>query len=913
MNVITRLVAVVLVSLCVLVVSAVPARAQAARQGRLLVTVVDATSAVIPGAVVRLVGIDDTTKKLQFEPAKTSDKGIATFERLPLGRYSVQSEFPGFQMGLLRDLRVRAGDNRHVMVLPLEKFADEVTVGRDKLTTAADRAGTFGTALTREQIEALSDDPDEMQRQLQDMAGPGATIRVDSFEGQQLPPKAQIKAVHITRDSFAAESHSAGMMFIDIITQPGIGPLRGSTRFGFYDSKLDGRNPLIPKKGPAQNRSFGANLGGSLIKERSSFSISFSGSDNYSTPNLYAYVPAGLRAENLALRSPSNNYMVMGLFDYAITKDQTLRLSAYRFSFNTENQGVGGYNLAERAYSSGNSSSTIRIQEAGPIGRRFFINTRLAMNLSDSDSNSTLEAPTIVVNDAFTGGGAQQVGGSHTKTFSLQSDLDYVRGIQSWRFGIQLDGGSYRSTSASNYLGTYTFESLDAYNAGRPRTYSRRIGDPNVSYSYLQAGLYVQDDLRIRKNLTLSPGARFEAQTHLHDLSNIGPRFGVTWAPFKSGKTTLRASWGIFYDWLSTGTYAQTVQLDGFRQREVILVSPAYPDPGPLGSAPPINRYLLGSDAQMSRNIRVSVGINQDITKLVKIGATYSDVHATGLMTGVNLNAPVNGIRPDPRFANVIETMSAGRARSQSLGTNVTLSFSPPTMGQTMSGPLLAWKRGLSVYTSYTLSRSMSDTEGPFSVPASGTLATEWGPSSGYGSGGMFTMMSVGDMFISSGFFGSDVRHRVSVSLYSNAIKNLSASFSLSASSGSPYTIRTGYDNNGDSIFNDRPAGVGRGTLRTAGQWTSYGYFTYTIGLGKRKIPLPPGITLTSSGGTLSVGTRAMEPMPRYRLAIMLSANNLTNHANYVGYSGIMTSPLFMKPTSVSGVRRVNLSTSFTF
>ena len=82
-----------------------------------------------------------------------------------------------------------------------------MTVGRDPQTTASDRGSTFGTALTREQIEALSDDPDEMARQLQDMAGPGATMRVDSFEGAQLPPKAQIKAIHITRDTFAAENH----------------------------------------------------------------------------------------------------------------------------------------------------------------------------------------------------------------------------------------------------------------------------------------------------------------------------------------------------------------------------------------------------------------------------------------------------------------------------------------------------------------------------------------------------------------------------------------------------------------------------------------------------------------------------------------------------------------------------------
>ena len=89
--------------------------------------------------------------------------------------------------------------------------------------------------------------------------------------------------------------------------------------------------------------------------------------------------------------------------------------------------------------------------------------------------------------------------------------------------------------------------------------------------------MYLQDDLRIRKGLTLSPGVRYEAQTHLGDIADLGPRVGITWAPFKSGKTTLRSSWGMFYDWLSTGTYEQTLRVDGFRQQELDIASPSYP------------------------------------------------------------------------------------------------------------------------------------------------------------------------------------------------------------------------------------------------------------------------------------------------------------------------------------------------
>ncbi len=884
-----KLTTTILCAACLAFATIASAQAQPPRDGRLLVTVVDSTSGILPGAVVTIVGLENATKATPVAPVKASEAGLATFDKLRPGRYSIQGEFPGFDLGLMRDVRVRSGDNKHILILPLKKMEDSVTVGRDRQEAAADRTLSFGTALTREQIEALSEDPDELKRQLQDMAGAGALIRVDSFEGQQLPPKAQIKMVRISRDQFAAENHGAGGIFIDIITQPGLGPLRAGARLGFYDSSLDGKNPLIGAKGPAQSKNWGGNVAGTLVKDRSSFSLNFNGNTAYSTPLLTAGTSTGTRVENLNLRQPNDSVFVSGLVDYAVTKDQTLRMGFNVNRFTSENQGVGTYDFIERAYATESNTFSMRIQEAGPLGRRFFTNTRFSMNLNNSDTTSVLEAPTIVINDSSTRGGAQRAGGRRTRAFSLASDLDYVRGRHSVRAGVLMDAGWYKSDDASNYLGTYTFESQEAFEAGRPRSYTRRIGDPLIRYFHLQSGLYIQDDIKLRKNLTITPGLRYEAQTRLDDYLNLGPRIGVTWAPFKSGKTTLRTSWGIFYDWLTTGTLEQTIRLDGFRQQEINILNPSYPEPGLEGVIPPTNRYLLADDLIMGRNSRVSAGIQQTVTSRFSVGATFSDIRGDGILRGRNLNAPVNGVRPDPAFSNVIETTSDAKLRTRSVSTNASLSFFAPTPNNTK---FFDWKRNLGLFAHYTWSRARNNSDGTFSTPATGTLDAEWGPSNG------------------------DVRHRGNLSVNTGMIRNFSASISFNLSSAPPITIRTGLDDNRDLIFNDRPAGIGRNTERTTGQWQSFAFFSYWIGLGKRQVASggPGGpIMIREGAGGMTVTAMGPQAMPRYRLSFNVEVFNITNHANYVGYSGVMTSPFFLRPTSVSGVRRINFGMGLSF
>src|SRR5580700_170877 len=133
---------------------AVDTFAQAPADGTLRVTVVDQSGAVILGATVTVLGAEPATSATTRAPVKTADTGIATISGLMPGRYTIQAEFPGFETRRLTEVRVRAGENKQVAMLSIPKIETSVTVAQDPQEAASDRAHTFGTVLTRDEIEA---------------------------------------------------------------------------------------------------------------------------------------------------------------------------------------------------------------------------------------------------------------------------------------------------------------------------------------------------------------------------------------------------------------------------------------------------------------------------------------------------------------------------------------------------------------------------------------------------------------------------------------------------------------------------------------------------------------------------------------------------------------------------------------
>jgi hypothetical protein len=349
------------------------------------------------------------------------------------------------------------------------------------------------------------------------------------------------------------------------------------------------------------------------------------------------------------------------------------------------------------------------------------------------------------------------------------------------------------------------------------------------------------------------------------DKSGFAPRFGVTWSPLTNGATTLRASAGVFHGFLPLVMIEQTLRLDGTRQREIYLTNPTYPDPGPVEELSiPTNKYLIG-DFNLQRNLRYSAGLDQVLSRRVRVNLLYNYIHLQQQPRGRNVNPLVDGVRADPDFANIIEAVTDAETRRHELSVNALIALAPPG-APSQNARLFDWRK-LNLNVTYALVDVRSNSDGSWVVPPTGNPDDDWGPGPG------------------------DQPYRLQLLLTSTQLRNVTANLTFSTNAGNVYTQTTGRDDNSDGFVNDRPAGVGLRSLRGAGQMTLNARVQYAL-------PLAPPVARTQ---------------PRYRLNVFANIQNLTNHQNLGGYSGVMTSSFFMKPTLAANPRRVDLGMNVTF
>jgi hypothetical protein len=280
----------------------------------------------------------------------------------------------------------------------------------------------------------------------------------------------------------------------------------------------------------------------------------------------------------------------------------------------------------------------------------------------------------------------------------------------------------------------------------------------------------------------------------------------------------------------------------------------------------------------------------------------------------MNLNAPLNGGRPDPTLGNIIAAVSDARSRQNTVTVSLSAGAPPPPPFGGAQGPRWDWTRTI-VNAFYTLGSTRNNTDAAVGPPIGGPIFFD-----GFGSPGGASVTNpppTGNLEDDWGPANNDVRQRLSVGVLSQTLRNLNVGLNVTASSGTPYTIRTGGDDNRDAIFNDRPVGVGRNTLRGASQWSLNLNIGYGLAFGRTAPQAGPagiGVYVQGApGGSAPAVTTFTAPPARFRINIFVNAQNLSNHRNYGGYSGTLTSPFFAEPTLVLNPRKVDMGVAFQF
>lgn len=866
----------------VLLALAAPAAAQTG-SASLRITVVDETAAVLPGATVLLTGADGVERTLQ-----SGEFGTIEVTGLVPGDYTIGATFPGFEPAT-GTVTLRRGANRTTLRLPLAAIAEEVSV--ETTDPAERRDNGFTTTLTQAEIDGLSDDPDEMAEQLTQMAGPGAQIFVDGFRGGRLPPKDQIQQIRFRTNSYAAEYHDAGMVRVEVITRPGMGNWRSRVTFGFRDSSLSARNPFAATRPPEQVKRVQLSSQGPIQKGKTSVTFSVEANQSFDAQTIVAATLTGDVRDQV--RRPNDVLNTNVRLEHALGAGNSIRAEYQRRTQDRSNLGVGDFNLAERAWSSDSATDTLRVRNTRTIGKKVFSDLKFEFVQTTSENQSLSSSPTLQVLDAFTAGGAGQTGVRDGRQFVIDQGFDFTVRKHSMRAGLLFEAGHWDSTQQTNANGTYTFSSLADFASGIARTFTRRVGDPLVSYSQYQLGWYAQDDLRVTKNLQVSLGLRQELQTNLSDKWNLAPRAAFTWTV---KKTNVRGGYGIFYDWFEAQTYEQTLRVDGVNQVDEIVLNPTYPvTTGSAGTRLPASRIQTAASLTQPTVHQASVGFDKNLNAWLGVRSDYMWTRGYDVLRSINVNAPVAGVRPDATVGNVSEIGSTGRRASDRL-----------TVGLNVRVP----NRRIFGNVMYQLGSMRNYADNVLSLPSDSTNPdVDWGAAA------------------------QDVRHRLFVMGNVPLVLGLRAGLNMQLSSARPYNITTGLDANGDTVFNDRPLGVGRNAARGAAQMTMDLRLSKSFNLGGLLPGGPGGMPLDGppppppGGGGGAVFQRGpgmgggdgprmvvMEGSnARYRADLYVNIQNVLNRTNLNTFVGNQLSPFFGTATSAGTARRMEIGATISF
>ncbi len=680
----------------------------------------------------------------------------------------------------------------------------------------------------------------------------------------------QVQQIRVNNNPFTTESQyfgtgsgngsygfsNGGGISTEIFQRGGTGAFHGTYEFRLKDASLNARNAFSPTRPSYQQRNFNVNTNGPLIRNRLTISAGASQTDQENVGTIAAQTAQGPFVLGFTVPTVSRNFGISGT--YQIEKKQSLQFSFNNGTNRSDNQGMGGFSLPERAYSTSGGSRSLQLRHVWFKSDHTVQDITYNYSINHSRSTPVSSAPAIDVIAAFSSGGNPDVNAESRTTQSIRPLWIYTGRRWTVRTGGQFYYTRPVQTTESNFIGTFQFSDLNSFLLGQPITYRITRGDPRVRIRHIEESAFLQNDYRFSDRLTFFFGVRAESQNDLTDHTNIDPRIGIAFAIGKS--TVVRAGAGTFHLRLDNWVVREVLRLDGTRQYEIVINNPSYPDPFQFGDVtvvPPASRRVWADRLEAPYSLNYSFVVERSLPRNLFVSLSYDYSRGLHLFRSRDLNAPFPGTppdangripRPDPSQGNVWQLESTGLTKWDALKASMRQRFSI-----------------FSVNATYTFQMNIGDASwnGPFATSSNNyDLLEDW---------------------------ASVPRHQFDINVNSRLPLGLFLTTAYQIRNGSPYSITTGKDDNGDGIVNDRPPGVPR--------LTEMGPKYRTVNLNISK-----AVQIRKSAN----GTGP-------NLNVFANMTNALNTTNFGTPSGVLTSPFFGKSTFANNPREIEVGARFQF
>jgi hypothetical protein len=822
-------------------------------------TVVDDSGAALPGAAV----VVRTAAATPSAETVTGTDGAFRLDAPSTGTATIHVELSGFQPA---DVTITdAVAHKPITIRMKVAFGEEVTVtgSRDEGVLAA-ASNADAVDFDPEALRRLPSDAQDLKSIVDAFtagsAAGGVSLVVDGVETDSASvPTAAIERLVFNRNPYSVEFKSPGKARVEVETARGSRRFyHGSGAIFFRNSALQAQDAFARTK-PALTRALNeATLGGPLFAKGWSFFVAGQRLIDEGTAVVNAWTLAGPLSQNVG--APERRGTLTGRVDFRPNKADALTLKYDLFDDADRNRGVGGLHLAEQGYDSLEQRHRVQVNDHRAMAGDMLNDLRIEAVTSREDEGGPSQSPAIIVAGAFSGGPSQQFLRTRRASVQVQDAASLTIAAHPVRFGVRFKTRHTDLTDRSDAAGTYQFDSLADFSAGRPFAFIRRSGTGAATFTTSDADVFAETTMRPVASVGVTVGLRYDVDARIADWNNVAPRVAIAYAP-PATRFVLRGGVGVFYQSLPADAVARAVLFGNGGLQERTVANPAFPVPAVgTATAGPASAWRLADSLEQPRTLQASAAIERALGRRGAFTAEYLRLRTTHAFRSRDVNPPIAGslLRPDPLHLNVFEIGSTGERRTDAL----TL---------TMKGVT----RNLHATAQYTLSRSVDDGSTVFELPAdSTTLAGELGRAD------------------------FDRRHTLNLTAtYGWKKDRVRLGAVLAMSSGTPFNILTGTDANHDLVAEDRPAGV----VRNSGDGPAFAQLDLRF------------TTVFRAPRPSTADPESSKRENTDNLEFIIDLFNALDRVNASSYVGVVTSPLFGQPTSARIPRTAQLSLRYRF